>query len=193
MRRVLTPQEKQRRWETWTQQLIYADLGVYNIAPRYLVIRNFVQKGLYPFVRSKGYTLQGDTTRISNSFLRYLFALYIGDTVKFKNPHKNVDKEHFDEFEHRFDSMEMEPFWEKWGCIEDFQDGNFGEKAKYTLPYFLWASLNLEGSPAYRKLEDLFKEIEEMEIAIERKESKAKDDPYLHDSSKVNYEDRHWH
>jgi len=33
-------------------------------------------------------------------------------------------------------------------------------------------------------------DIEEQEW---RKESKGKDDPYLHDTSKVNYEDRHWH
>lgn len=186
--------EKQRLWETWTRKMIYADRGVYNIAPRYLVIRNFVQKGLIPFARRKGYVFQDDATRISNSLLRYLFALYVGDTVKFKNPHHKEYEEHFDEFEHRFDFTEMEPFWEEWGCIEDFETGNFGEKAKYTLPYFVWASLNLQGSPAYKKLEAVFKEIEESEMTpAERREAKGKEDPYLQDSAKINYEDRHWH
>jgi hypothetical protein len=169
--------------------MIYADRGVYNIAPRHLVIRNFVQKGLMPFVRSKGYVFQGDATRVSNSLLRYLFAVYLDDKVLFKNPHKHQFEDHFDEFEHRFDTLEMEPFWERWDCIEDFQRGNFGERVKYTLPYFIWASLDLEGSPAYKKLEAIFAELDE----IERKETKGKEDPYLHDTSKVNYEDRHWH
>jgi hypothetical protein len=193
MERPRTKVEKQRLWETWTRKVIYADRGVYNIAPRHLVIRNFVQKGLIPFVRSKGYIFSGDATRITNSLLRYLFALYIGDTVQFKNPHKNVYKDYFDEFEHKFDTLEMEPFWDKWDCIEDFQEGQFGEPFKYTFPYFVWASLDLQGSPAFKKLEALFQEIDEMEEAQQRKEAKGKDDPYLHDSSKVNYEDRHWH
>jgi hypothetical protein len=194
MKTRMSTVEKQRLWETWTRKTIYADRGVYNIAPRHLVIRNFVQNGLIPFVRRKGYFFQGNVSSITNSLLRYLFALYVGDTVKFKTPHCNVYEEHFEEFEHRFDFTEMEPFWEQWECIEDFETGNFGEKAKYTLTYFIWASLDLRGSPAYKKLEAIFKEIEESEMTpAERKEAKGKEDPYLHDSSKINYEDRHWH
>lgn len=194
MKAYLTKQEKQSRWLPWLNTPIYADRGVYAIAPRHLVIRNFVQRGLIPFVRRKGYVFAGDVSQLSMSLLRYLFALSVGDTVKFKNPHQTVYPDHFDEFEHRFDSMELEPFWDQWGCIEDFEEGRFGERLKVTLPYFIWASLNLKASPAYQKLEALFKELDESEMTpAERKEAKLKEDPYLQDSSKLNYEDRHWH
>lgn len=183
--RPMTLVQKQSLWETWTKKMIFADRGVYNIAPRHQVMRHFVGKGLMPFVRSKGYIFNKDAKELTKTFLRYLFALYIGEKVIFNYAYKCDEfNEHFQEFDHRFDTQELEPFWERWGSIEDFDDGRYAEKVKSILPYFIWANLNLEGSPAYQDLEKLFDEIEEMEAAQGfRKEAKGKDDPYHGDSS----------
>ena len=183
--------QKQNLWETWIRQNIYADDGVYNVAPRHEVMRHFIEKGVFPFVQKKGYRFRENPQKVTNSFLRYLFAVYLNEKIQFLNPHKDEDSSHFDEFDHVFDTMEMEPFWEKWGSIQDFAPDHYAEKVRSTIPYFIWASLNLTNSPAYIKLEKIMNEVDEFEIT-NRKESKAKEDPYLQESSKYNYEDRHY-
>lgn len=186
--------EKQKRWETWFRTQIYADHGTHSYGPRHLVIRDFVRRGLFPFVRAKGYVFSGDIEKVTISLLRYMFALHEGDKVIFKNPHSKFVQDHVNEFEHRFDSMELEEFWKRWNCIEDFQEYRYAHELHYTLTNFLWPSIDLERSPIFLQIEKALDEIEEWEeIQFARKEHKGRDDPYLHDSSKVNYEDRHWH
>ena len=113
--------QQQLLWEAWTRQPIFADRGVYNIAPRHVVIRDFVKNGIIPFVKRKGYIFNSDEKNITHTFLRYLFVLYQGQKVKFKNPHKKILIDHVQEFYHRFDSLEVEEFWEQWNHIQDFQ------------------------------------------------------------------------
>jgi hypothetical protein len=52
---------------------------------------------------------------------------------------------------------------------------------------FLWSWLDFETSPA---IQDLLQELEDTEYFDEG--SKGKDDPYLQESSKRDYHDRHW-
>ena len=183
--------QKQTMWETWVRETIFADDGVYNYSSRHAVMFDFIQKGVMPYVKRKGYVFKTDAKDITLSFLRYLFALHLGEKVIFLDPHKNEDKLHFEEFEHKFDTMEMEAFWERWGTIEDFH--HYAKKVIYLLPFFIWAQIHLQYSPAYTKLERLLDEVDDMENTKRTKESKGKEDPYLHDSSRPNYEDRHWH
>ena len=187
-------QTQQLRWETWVRQPIFATAGVYQISPRYSILFDFVQKGLVPFVKAKGYVFAKDTEGITLSLLRYLFALSQGERVKFNNPHKGCAQEHILEFEHRFDTLELDDFWERWGSIQDFQDGAYGYELRYSLPSFLWANLELKRSPIYEEIERALAELDEYEESIYgKKNPKERDDPYLQDTSKVNYEDRHWH
>ena len=136
--------ENQKRWEIWVRKPIFADGGVYNFAPRHSVIRNFVTNGLFPFVKAKGYVFARDANGVTNSLLRYLFALSEGNKVIFKNPYKEYIKDHRIEFEHRLDSIEIQQFWQVWSDIEDFQESRFGHCLQYTLPLFIWASIDLE-------------------------------------------------
>ena len=190
MKKQRTPLEKQRLWETWVRTPIYADNGVYNIGTRYEVLSNFVEMGLIPFVKRKGYKFFENENRVTICFLHYLFALWCGETVKFYNPHKELYNDHWLEFEHRFDSVELEALWERWGCIQDFMPDRYAYCVQYTLPSFLWANLDIENSPITLKIEQIMEEVVEMEEAQYRLESKGKDDPYLHESSR--YEDKHW-
>jgi hypothetical protein len=185
--------ENQTLWEQWVRKPIFATSGVYNIGSRYSVIKQFVEEGLFPFVKEKGYLFFDSPEKVTLSLLRYLFALYTGKKVIFHDPHEDIFQDHVFEFEHRFDSLEMEEFWEKWKHIEDFEEEHYAFELQYTLPLFLWPSLNIENSPITLKIEAILDEMDDMEEQEWRKESKGKDDPYLHDTSKVNYEDRHWH
>ena len=185
--------QNQNLWEQWVRKPIFADSGVYAIGSRYSVLRNFVEEGLFPFVEKKGYLFYESPKKVTLNLLRYMFALYRGQKVILKDPHKDIFKDHIYEFEHRFDTFEMEKFWERWKDIEDFQEGRYAYQLQFTLPQFLWLSLNIEESPITLKIEAILDEGAEMEEQDWRKESKGKEDPYLHDTAKVNYEDRHWH
>lgn len=186
---------EQRLWLSWIRNPIFADAGVQNIAPRIDVIHEFIVRGLFPWVKSKGYEFAYPSKEITLSLLRYMFSLSLGKKVVFKNPHKSVHQDHRFEFEHRFDTLELEAFWKRWSCIEDFTEGNSASTLQFTLPDFLWASIDLSNSPITSKIESIMKEINEYEgeeligIPVKR-ESKGKEDPYLHESMK--YEDKHW-
>jgi hypothetical protein len=182
--------EKQNLWETWVRTPIFADDGVYNIASRYSVILDFVKRGLVPFVKRKGYIFFDSPEKVTLSLLRYMFALYTGQKVIFKNPHKNIFPDHVYEFEHRFDSLEVEEFWAAWNTIEDFQPDRYAHVLQYTLPSFLWPSINIKDSPITLKIEKILDEVEDMEAQEWKKDSKGREDPYLHESSR--YEDKHW-
>jgi hypothetical protein len=176
-------------WDKWLNETIYADSGIYKYGPRSRVFYEFVRDGLNPFVQSKGYVFNGDVKKITKAFLHFLFAMYTGENIVFQNPYKDYEKEHFFEFQHRFDSSAIEEFWKDWCSIEDFQESSYGYKVKHILDGFLWATIDLDKSPITEMIDRILYE-EEME---ERKDSKGKEDPYLQETSKFNYEDRHWH
>lgn len=177
----------QTLWNQWIRTPIFADSGVYTISSRYSVIRNFVTQALVPFVRGKGYLFTANPEQVTLSLLRYMFALYTGKKVKFKNPHTTVIDDHVLEFEHRFDSLELEEFWSRWSSIEDFQEGRYAHTIQYTLPQFLWASININDSPITIKIEKILEDVDEMEAHTWKKDSRGKEDPYLHESSRYDY------
>ena len=186
--------QKEALWSSWVSKPIFGDGGVVNIAPRHVIIHQFVEKGIFPFVKRKGYIFSNNAPRVTKSLLHYMFALYLGEKVRFVNSHKGILKDHVDEFEHRFDSLEIEEFWEQWNSIQDFQDGSYASCLQHTLPGFLWYHINIEQSPITLKIESILDEIEEQEEYERRKkDTKAKEDAYLQETSRVNYEDRHWH
>ena len=117
MTAVLSTSEKRKLWDKWIRAPIYMDDGVYNIVPRYNMVKYFLQTGLIPFVTAKGYVFTKTFDGLYTSLLQYLFALYLNQNVRFKTFDKGVAQEHIDEFDYRFDTVEMDNFWEKWGQI----------------------------------------------------------------------------
>lgn len=185
--------EKQDLWDLWVRQSIYIGKSL-ETAPRYLAIQYFVKQGLLPFVREKGYAIKGKAEDIAMRVLQYMFALYLDEKVVFQNPHPDAYMEDIQEFDDQFDSMELEHFWNTWGYLQDFQEDAYAEKFRYTLPAFVWTQIDLENSSRVIEMEKIFQELMEIENYEYLKQNpRAKDDPYLHDTSKVNYEDRHWH
>lgn len=189
----LSKSDKRKLWDKWIRQPVYLDDGVYNIVPRYNMVKYFLQKALIPFVESKGYLFSKNFEGLYTSLLQYMFALYLDQKVRFKPAHEGVAQEHVDEFDYRFDSLEIEEFWEKWGSIEDFRMDGYASEIRYTLSSFIWVNLDLDRSPRVIQLSNLLRELDEAEQTdYGKKDPKGKDDPYLQDASRFT-EDRRWY
>lgn len=185
--------QKQELWELWVRQPLYIK-NSNETACRYAIILNFVEEGIFPFVREKGYLLKDKATTITKSLLRYMFALYLDQKVVFQNAHPDAFLEDIQEFEDQFDGLELETFWESWSSIQDFQEDRYAHSLQFTLPTFLWSHIDLENSPRVIQMERIIGEVLDMENYEYMKQNpRAREDQYLHDTSKVNYEDRHWH
>lgn len=191
--RKLCKKEKAALWDSWVRKPIFADDGVYNIAPRHVVMSDFIKYGVFPFMRKKGYRMRLDPAKVTASFLRYLFEVYLGSTIRMNDAYPNCLQDHRDEFDHRLDSLALEEFWEAWGSIEDFQEFHYAYNVRFSLTEFLWYWIDLYNSPITIKIETILDEVDNIEGVQRSREPRGKEDPYLHDTNRPNYEDRHWH
>jgi hypothetical protein len=174
-------------WEYWINEPVFLDKGISNILKRKQAVSIFVKEGLLPLLESNGYKLILNEARLTKTLLQMLFALYKGEKIK---PHLldgNLPEEHLHYFEYRLDSSVWDSFWTQWGSFQDFEEGRCGESLRWTLPSFVWSWIDFESSTAIYQIQ---KEIEE-EI-YQEEGSKGKEDPYLQETSKRDYQDRHW-
>ena len=174
-------------WEYWINEPIYVDKGITNILKRKQAIYLFCKDGLIPFVKQEGFSLVYDTKELTVILLRLLYGLYKGYDVKPNRTEKDVPKEFYDEYCYRLDSQEWELFWSKWGDLQDFEDGRFAYSLRFTLSEFVWTWIHLENSSTTR---ELMRRIEEESYGEDG--FKGKEDPYLQETSRRDYSDRHW-
>jgi hypothetical protein len=174
-------------WSYWLNEPIYLDNGVTNIVKRKDAVYLFCKEGLIPFIEQKGYRFYMDDTNLYYAMLRVLFALFRKKKVMGHKVEDDYADEQYDFFCYHFDSLEWEHFWDKWGGFQDFQEDAFGHSLRYTLSELLWSWIDLGSSPkAIRLRRELEQEEEYEEI------TKGKEDPYLVETSKRDYQDRHW-
>jgi hypothetical protein len=175
-------------WDYWINETVYFDGGVFNSMKRKQAIAIFVKEGLVPFVEGAGYFFEMNDVKLAHILLSLLYRLYEGKKV-YPSPRydRYVNDEQLFLYEHLFDSMAWDKFWAVWGSYQDFEEGRFGECVRYTLPSLVWSWIDLERSPRAIRLE---KELEEQEYQEEF--PRGKEDPYLQDTSKRDYQDRHW-
>lgn len=173
-------------WEYWINEPVFLDKGIRNIVKRKQAIYIFVTEGILPLLESNGYKLILNEARLTKTLLQMLFALREGKQIQAHLLDGEIPEEHLDYFEHRLDSFVWDRFWTQWGCLQDFDEGGCGESLRMTLPLFLWSWIDFDGSDAIYQLQ---KELESDEYQDEG--SKGKDDPYLQETSKRDYLDRH--
>lgn len=175
------------RWGYWLNEPIYTDSGVYSIEKRKHAIHCFCYQGLIPLVESMGYKFRLNDKELFVTMLSLLFKMHEGHAVA---PHL-IDIEHakeqYDTFYYKLDAEIWERFWMSWGTLQDFDIDRYAFKLRYELPIFVWSWLDFERSPTVL---DLYKELEEDEVMDEM--SKGREDPYLQETSKRDYQDRHW-
>lgn len=176
-----------KTWGYWLNEPIFMDKGVINICKRKHALYKFCTDGILPFLESNGYYTFKNDTELYACILRVLFALYQGKKVI---PHK-VDyphgEDHYSMFLHRLDTDSWTSFWSKWGALQDFEVDAYGEKLKTILPDLLWSWIDFYNSKTIKILEKELIEYDEQDEF-----SRGKDDPYLQETSKRDYQDRHW-
>jgi hypothetical protein len=174
-------------WNYWINEPIYMDDGVTNILKRKQAIYFFCTEGLIPFIESAGFRMIYDQKELTRVLLRLLYMLSVGNKVKPIRLCERPREELYEYYCHWLDTRDWEGFWSKWGCLQDFQPDRFGYCLRTTLSEFVWTWLDLDYSPGF---EELLKELEAADYFEEG--TKGKDDPYLQETSKRDYSDRHW-
>ena len=175
-------------WLYWINEPIYLNKGVTQILKRKHAYYYFCKEGLFPFMKSKDYLLEGSPMKLAARLLRLVYHVWRGHHVEALPQDCNFKAEQFDLFCHSFDSLEWEQFWTRWEGFQDFEPGTFGYKFQYILPTFVWSWLDLDNSPAAYMLD---KEL--MDLLEEEEATKGRDDPYLQETHARDYQDRHWH
>ncbi len=163
---------------------IYADNGVYNIQPRKEVVYDFCHEGLVPFLGSKGYVLECNTQELTLRCLRLLWTLSRGKHIIPLPTNKEFHEEHEMIYHYHLDERAWENFWKSWDHLSDFQHP-YGERFKTLLPLLLWTWMNVPQCSVFQAIENSLYENEDGFV------SKYRDDPYLIDTSQVDYQDRH--
>lgn len=176
-------------WDSWCSYPIYTTLSGLCRLRRVEAMQWFCQEGLLPLFQDAGYTIQLSQQELRDTLLRVLYTL---DSGKYIRPlpthdHHPHAQEHKTEYDQRIDTQTWIAFWEQWGQIE-FLSSERLLSFHLLLPALLWSWVDLQQSPAFDVVE---KEIEEQDYQDEL--SKGKEDPYLVDTSRREYQDRHWH
>lgn len=178
-----------KTWIYWLNEPIFTDKGTINICKRKHALYRFCISGVIPFLESKGYVLYKSYREVYQTILRVLFTYYQGKRVlphRVEYPH---DEDHYLAYIQAFDTDAWTSFWSKWSTIQDFETDAYGEPFIYILPDLLWSWINFDHSKAIQDLEKILNEYDEQEeFAIPRN----KEDTYLQEHSKRDYQDRHW-
>jgi hypothetical protein len=174
------------RWIYWLNEPISVSNSY---VPRKAAIADFCKEGLFPLVKARGYEFKENDVKIIKLILKILF--FISEDIKVSPVAQNKETPHFsDHYLHYcsvLDTMTWMNFWRKWGHIQDFQEDEFGYKFQFQLPEFIWSWIDLKQSTAVSKLDE---DIEYLEGDGDG--SKGKDDLYLQETSRRDYQDRHW-
>lgn len=171
----------------WLNEPIYTDSGVTSIEKRKHAIHSFCTRGLIPLLESHGYKFRFSDGDLYKNVIALLFNLFEGQKVKPYGIEINNQEEQYDTFCYSLDTDTWDHFWKTWGTIQDFEEDRYAHRLVYELPGFVWSWLDFEHSPTVVKL---YAELEDVETMEEG--SKGRDDPYLQETSKRDYQDRHW-
>ncbi len=175
------------RWGYWLNEPIFLDRGVYNYAKRKHAVYRFCVEGLIPFVKSAGYELEFNEAEMCRTMLRLLFKLSQGKKVRPITVECDAQEEQLAHYYYRLDTDAWFSFWSKWGTIQDFDVDGYAHCLQYEMAEYIWSWLDFERSPAIQRV---YQELDDEETYDEV--SKGKDDPYLQETSKRDYQDRHW-
>lgn len=173
-------------WAFWINQPIFIDRGIQYEKRKHAIYR-FCCDGLIPLIESVGYRFEYKDSKFFHAFLSMLHLLSKGHSIRPVTVEIPHEEEQHSEFHYRLDTDVWQEFWKKWGCIEDFDEHGYGHRLQYELAEFVWSWLDFENSPA---VESLYLELKEDDSYEEG--PKGKDDPYLQETSKRDYQDRHW-
>jgi hypothetical protein len=176
------------KWNYWINEPIFLDKGVTNILKRKSAISYFCRHGLLPLVQNAGYKLHMNEVDLVKTVLSLLYRLYEGKTVTPIQTNILNEKEQYDLYSYKLDTQVWMDFWETWGDFQEFQEDAYAYNLRFILSEFVWTWLDLDSSKAAIELDN-----ELYIIYMEEEGAKGRDDLYLQETSKRDYQDRHWH
>ncbi len=121
------------------------------------------------------------------TLLTLLYKLHEGKTVRPIETDILNEKEQYELYCYKLDTQTWMEFWETWG-FQDFQEGAYASNLRFLLSEFVWTWLDLDSSKAAIELDT-----ELYILHMEEEGAKGRDDLYLQETSKRDYQDRHWH
>jgi hypothetical protein len=176
-------------WALWCSESIYTRRNGIQTLRRNEAVSWLCDEGLLPLFKQAGYRLRLSSPQLSAALLRVMYALASGKYIRALPTHAEYPhlREHEIEYAQRLDTQTWMRFWETWGEMEFLPETPL-YKFQALVPDLLWSWTDLGQSVAVDIVED---EIREQDYQDEL--SKGKEDPYLADTSRREYQDRHWH
>jgi len=177
-------------WLSWIYEPIEVEEASCFVRRRKDVVYTLCVEGIVPLLAEAGYRLPFSARDLTLHLLQGLYTLSKGKTIL---PHPRPEEEpnqedQYREYTSRLDTQTWLDFWETWGTSHDFQEHRRTSQMRFLLPELLWSWIDLERSPSAMALEDLLEEWEAQDEA-----AKGKDDPYLAETARRDYLDKHWH
>jgi hypothetical protein len=137
-------------------------------------IREFVRNGLYPWVKSKGYTWAISETQLRNAIATGLYenigVSYLSSVWNY--PVSNTETHEYDKshFYHILSLDEWDKFWLTWGNMSDVSNDNFrGQDRRFDIQEFIWGQLDLVNSPQTTVVDEMLEDpVEEEDLRSSR-------------------------
>ena len=173
-------------WGYWLNEPIFTEKGC-AYAKRKHILYSFCMDGLIPFVEAAGYKFAYPDAELYKIVLTSLYYMYQGKRVRANCVLLDAHEEQHARFHQTLDSDAWMKFWEAWGSIQDFDTEGYAHRMQYEFAEFVWSWLDFEHS---RTVQQVYEELDDDDYQEEIQ--RGKEDPYLQETSKRDYQDRHW-
>ena len=137
-------------FEQWLNAYVRIDECV--IVRRKEWITNFVKNGLYPWIKSKGYSWEFSESHIKNCIATGLYEnknkSYLTSNWHYSVSNTDTNIHHYkDHFYHVINLNEWDKFWKIWGNMSDLiEDSPRGQDRRFDIQEFVWEQLDLTNS-----------------------------------------------
>jgi len=143
--------------ENWLNEEVY--VGALETCRRRAVIWRFAKYGIIPFLKSHGYTLDGDMPKLSCDVASLLFhnrgCRLVCPYEYGVNAQNDYSIEHKQHYNHVIDYTAWEKFWEEWSMWEDVSlDSSHGFYRRIDIQDYIWSEIQLATSPQTRIVEE---------------------------------------
>lgn len=173
-------------WGYWINEPIFIDKGA-SYAKRKHILYSFCVNGLIPFVEKAGYRFIYKDKELFKVVLTLLYYIHQGKSLKPNFIECDAYDEQHATFHHKLDTHDWMKFWDTWGHIQDFDTEGYAHQIQFGMAEFVWSWLDFENSKTIKKVyEDFYNE------DYHEEGHRGKEDPYLQETSKRDYQDRHW-
>lgn len=150
------------KFEQWLNGYIRVDECV--IVRRKEWITNFVKNGLYPWIKSKGYSWYVPESYIKNCIATGLYEnkdkSYLTSNWNYSPYNTDASVHYKDHYYHIINLNEWDKFWKIWGNTTDLnEDSHRGQDRRFDIQEFVWGQLDLASSFQTNIIDELLEDL----------------------------------